>query len=89
MILLNVDPKVLEALTVAFPKANSAKRALYKYVQVLQSLLFAAIQRGQDNRQRLFKLYSISTHVLQNKGGCIGSNRIRVHKWLQDNNLPQ
>ena len=87
MILLTVDPKVLEALTRAFPKTNKAQQALDKYVRVLQALIFAAIQRGQNNSQRLLKLYSISTHVLQNQGGRIGEDKIRLHKWLEDNNL--
>jgi len=82
MILLTVDPKVLEALTRAFPKTNKAQQALDKYVRVLQALIFAAIQRGQNNSQRLLKLYSISTHVLQNQGGRIGGDTIRLHKWF-------
>ena len=89
MILLTVDPKVLSALTAAFPKpAKSAIRALHKYVKTLQALIFAALQRGQNNHQRLFNLYSISTHALQNSGGCIGNQRVRMHKWLEDNGLP-
>ena len=80
MILLTVDPKVLEALTIAFPKTNKAQQALDKYVRVLQALIIAAIQRGQNNSQRLLKLYSISTHVLQNQGGRIGKDKIRLHK---------
>lgn len=88
MILLNIDPKVSEALSLAFPKPkNSAKRALDKYVRILEAMIGEALRRGQNNKQRLLNHYSISTHALQNAGGQIGANKIRVHKWLETNNL--
>jgi hypothetical protein len=88
MIEITINPKVLEALKQAFPKpANSANRALSKYIETLKSMLIEALSRGQSNYEIIFKLFSLSLQQLANKGGQIGSNRIRLHAWLRDNNL--
>jgi len=87
MIKLNVDPVVLARLTEAFPKANSANKALDKYVRVLTRLLRDARTRGPDNFDRLFGLHSIPVNTLQHRGSQIGPNRTRLHKWLEDNKL--
>lgn len=86
MIKLSVHESVEAALQKAFPKpAAAAKRALTKYISVVESMLFAALQRGQTPEQRKLGLYAISLDQLANKGGQIGPKKIRVHKWLTDN----
>lgn len=88
MIKLTVHESVEAALQKAFPKpVASAKRALAKYIAVVQSMLFDALQRGQTPEQRKLGLYAISLDQLANKGGQIGPKKIRVHKWLTDNDL--
>ena len=86
MIKLSVHESVEAALQKAFPKpAAAAKRALTKYISVVESMLFDALQRGQTPEQHKLGLYSISLDQLANKGGQIGPKKIRVHKWLTDN----
>ena len=86
MIKLTVHESVEAVLQKAFPKpAAAAKRALTKYISVVESMLFDALQRGQTPEQRKLGLYSISLDQLANKGGQIGPKKIRVHKWLTDN----
>ena len=86
MIKLSVHESVEAALQKAFPKpAAAAKRALAKYISVVESMLFDALQRGQTPEQRKLGLYAISLDQLANKGGQIGPKKIRVHKWLTDN----
>lgn len=88
MIKLTINPKVLIGLQEAFPSpVKSAARALAKYLAVLEGLIFDAIQRGITPEQRKLKLFSIPLHELANRGGCIGSEKTRMHKWLKDNNL--
>ena len=86
MIKLSVHESVEAALQKAFPKpAAAAKRALTKYISVVESMLFDALQRGLTPEQRKLGLYAISLEQLANKGGQIGPKKIRVHKWLTDN----
>ncbi len=86
MIKLTVHDSVEAALRKAFPTpAAAAKRALTKYISVVESMLFDALQRGQTPEQRKLGLYAISLDQLANKGGQIGPKKIRVHKWLTDN----
>lgn len=88
MIRLTIDSQVLTKLQQAFPSpANSASRALTKYVTALEGLLLNAVQRGIAPAQRKIGLYPIPLHDLANKGGRIGPNKLRVHKWLKDNQL--
>ena len=88
MIKLTVHESVEAALQKAFPKpAASAPRALTKYISAVESMLFDALQRGQTPEQRKLGLYAISLDQLANKGGQIGPKKIRVHKWLNDNDL--
>ena len=88
MIKLTVHKSVEAALQKAFPKpAGAAGRALFKYISVVEAMLFDALQRGQTPEQRKFALYAISLNQLANKGGQIGPNKVRVHKWLTDNDL--
>jgi hypothetical protein len=86
VIKLTVHESVVAALQKAFPKPEAAaKRALDKYISVVESMLFDSLQRGQTPEQRKLGLYSISLEQLANKGGQIGPKKIRVHKWLTDN----
>lgn len=88
MIKLSTNSQVLTKLQQAFPTpANSASRALAKYVTALEGLLINAVQRGIAPAQRKLGLYPIPLHDLANKGGRIGPNKLRVHKWLKDNQL--
>ncbi|WP_396190293.1 hypothetical protein [Flavobacterium sp.] len=88
MIEITVNSKVSAALKKAFPSpSNSATRALSKYVTQLERMLFDALSRGQTPLELKLNLVSISLHELANKGGQIGKDKIRVHKWLQDNGL--
>lgn len=88
MIKLTIDSQVLTKLQQAFPApANSASRALAKYSRTLEGLLLSSVQRGLSPVQRKLGLYPISLHDLANKGGRIGSHKLRVHKWLKDNQL--
>jgi hypothetical protein len=88
VIKLSVHESVEAALQKAFPKpAAAAKRALTKYISVVESMLFDALQRGLTPEQRKLGLYAISLEQLANKGGQIGPKKIRVHKWLTDNDL--
>jgi len=88
LIKITVHESVEVALRQAFPKpAAAAQRALGKYIAVLESLLFAALQHGRTPEQIKFDLYSVSLDQLANKGGQIGRNKLRLHKWLSDNNL--
>jgi hypothetical protein len=89
MIKLTVDPQVLASLQADFPKpANSAQRALDKYLQRLEKMLFQAFLVGLTPRQRKFKLYPLALSTLWEQGGQIGRKRVRVHKWLADNDVP-
>ena len=88
MINLITDSLVLTKLQQAFPApANSASRALAKYVSALEGLLLTAMQRGITPAHRKLGLYPIPLHDLANKGGRIGPKKLRVHKWLKDNQL--
>ena len=88
MIKLTVDPQVLISLQQAFPKpTNSAVRALNKYLAAIEGLIFNAIQRGITPEQRKLKIFAIPLHELANRGGRIGADKTRLHKWLKENKL--
>ncbi len=88
MIKLTVDPQVLISLQQAFPTpVNSAFRALNKYLAAIEGLIFNAIQRGITPEQRKLKIFAISLHGLANRGGRIGPDKTRLHKWLKENKL--
>lgn len=88
MIKLTIDPQVLTKLQQAFPAPpNSASRALAKYSRALEGMLFSSVQRGLSPLQQKLGLYPIPLHDLANKGGRIGPQKLRVHKWLKDNQL--
>ncbi len=88
MIEIKVDNRVLAALRRAFPKpANSAQRALDKYVNTLTALLIQSLSRGATPLETKLNAFSLSLHDLANKGGQIGSKKTRLHAWLRENDL--
>jgi hypothetical protein len=88
MIKITVNSAVYEALQKAFPKpANSAHRALAKYVSVLEAMLFKSLHFEATPMQRKLDLFAISLQQLANQGGQIGPKKQRLHAWLRDNNL--
>lgn len=88
VIKISVDQVVEEALERAFPRPPAAaRRALKKYVRVLEDMLNQAVQRGQTPEEKKLGTYSISTSDLANKGGQIGPNKTRVHAWLRKNGM--
>ena len=85
---IKVNPIVAQALKAAFPKPpNGSQRALNKYVTTLTTMLMDSLSRGQTPMEAKLNLFSISLHDLANRAGQLGSNRMRVHAWLRDNNL--
>ena len=88
MIKVTVHESVESALQKAFPRPTaSAARALAKYVAVVESMLFDALQHGRTPEQLKLDLYAVSMEQLANKGGQIGPKKVRMHKWLRENNL--
>ncbi|NDH42811.1 MAG: hypothetical protein EBX62_03030, partial [Betaproteobacteria bacterium] len=84
----DVDPHVLKSLQAAFPTpADSAARALGKYVQLLEQMLYESSLRVQPAVQRKLGLFDISLHDLANRGGQIGPKKVRVHAWLKAKGL--
>jgi len=51
-------------------------------------MLFQAFLVGLTPRQRKLKLYPLALSTLWEQGGQIGRKRVRVHKWLADNDVP-
>ena len=88
MIKITINSAVYEALQKAFPKpANSAHRALAKYISVLETILFKSLHFEVTPMQRKLDLFAISLQQLANQGGQIGSKKQRLHAWLRENNL--
>jgi len=88
MLTLDVDPHVLNSLQAAFPTpADSAARALGKYVTLLEGMLNESALRAQPAIQRKLGLFDISLHDLANRGGQIGPRKVRLHAWLRDHGL--
>lgn len=84
MIKIHVHASVLTALRAAFPKPpNSAYRALSKYVKTLELMVNESQYLGPDPFDVKFNMFSISLHGLANKGGRIGTDKKRVHSWLE------
>jgi hypothetical protein len=87
MLKIQLDPIVLQTLQTHFPKKNSAKRALDKYVTLLTNQFTLSVMQGRSAWMNSNDLYSISLHKQRNRGGQIGQNKIRLQNWLEDNNL--
>ena len=76
MIKITVDSAVYEALQKAFSKpANTAHRALAKYISVLEAMLFQSLHFEVTPMQRKLDLFAISLQQLANKGGQIGPKK--------------
>ena len=87
MIKLNVNPTVLQALKLAYPKASMANNALTKYVATLERHLNQAIVR-RNGFQLASQWFSVSLDDLAHEGSRIGKNpQVWVHHWLQDHGL--
>ena len=88
MLKLIVDPVVYSALKQAFPTpAKSAEKAIAKYIGELAGMLEHAFVHHNSPFDNRFNLFSISLHALANKGPQIGTHKIRLHKWLRENQL--
>lgn len=87
MLKITVNPIVLQTLVNHFPKKNSAKRALDKYVSLLEQQFTQSVMHGRSAWMNSNDLYSISLHKQRNRGGQIGANKIRLQNWLEDNDL--
>ena len=90
MLTITIDPIVLERLSESFPKPkNSAAKALKKYKELLEGMLFKVMQRGRSTYESLLNCYSLPVAELTHKGPRIGSlnKKVRLHKWLADNQL--
>jgi hypothetical protein len=88
MVNLQVEKTVLEAMQLAFPTPkNSATKALTKYTQLLETLLFNALQRGRTPEEYKLKLYSVPVTQLVHEGPQIGPDKVRLHYWLEANGL--
>ena len=88
LIKITIDAKIYEALSLAFPKpANSAHRALAKYISVLEAMLFKSLHFEATPLQRKLNLFTISLKKLANEGGQIGPKKMVLHRWLRENNL--
>jgi predicted RNA-binding protein YlxR (DUF448 family) len=88
MLEIEVNPIVLEILKQCFPKPkNSAQKALDKYIKLLTQQLTKSILLGRNVWMQSNDLYSISVAKQRNRGSQIGSNKIRLQNWLEDNNL--
>ena len=87
MLEIEVEPIVLETLKQHFPKKNSAKRALDKYIRLLTEQLTQSVMHGRSAWMAANGLYTISVSKQRNRGSQIGSDKIRLQNWLEDNNL--
>ncbi len=88
MLEIEINPIVLETLNQCFPKPkNSAQKALDKYIKLLTQQLTKSILLGRNAWMQSNNLYSISVAKQRNRGSQIGSNKIRLQNWLEDNNL--
>ena len=88
MIQLTVNPIVLQTLQQHFPKPNnSATRALDKYVMLMTAQISDSIIRGRTVHQVIKGLYTFSIYKQRTRGSQIGSKKIRLQNWLEENNL--
>ena len=72
MIKITVDAQVYEALQKAFPKpANTAHRALAKYISVLEAMLFKSLHFAATPLQQKLDLFTISLKELADRIGTI------------------
>jgi hypothetical protein len=86
MIKIAIDQSVKDAVKQVFNKANSAEKALTKYICVLEEMLDDAEMRGISPYDHKLDLFPISLHKLANKSPQLTSQKIRLHSWLEKNN---
>ena len=85
MIKLSYDPSVLTALHNAFPKPkNSAKKALDKYIRLLEDLFHTSMFKRSTYAQKL-KAYDVPLTPINRRGPTIKNKNNRVHRWLERN----
>jgi hypothetical protein len=83
-----IDPNILAALEQAYPKpTNSAKNKFIKYIRLLETMLDEEELREKDNYNFLTNRYTLSTSDLTKKSSQLGSEKMRIHKWLMDNHF--
>jgi hypothetical protein len=88
MLTITINPVVLQRLQESFPTPkNSATKALKKYKELLEHLLFKVMQRGRSTYETLLNCYSLPVAELTHKGPHIGPSKVRLHKWLAENQL--
>jgi len=90
MLKITINPKVLNALRAAFPlPANSAEKALTKYVEILEAQVFRALHSNRTPADRKLGLYVMALTEFSQKGPYIGGagKKTRLHAWLKANNL--
>ena len=88
MLTLQINPIVLQTLKQHFPKPEkAATNALDKYIKLLTKQLTNSILCGRNVWMQSNDLYSISVAKQRNRGSQIGSQKIRLQNWLEDNNL--
>ena len=88
MLTITIDPIVLERLQQAFPKPKTAAaKALKKYKELLEDMLFKVLQRGRSTYETLLNCYSLPVAKLTHEGPHIGPQKVRLHKWLNENQL--
>lgn len=85
MIKLNYHPSVLSALHTAYPTPkNSAKKALDKYINLLEGLFHSSMFKRSTYAQSL-KAYDVPLTPISQKGPTIKNKNNRLHYWLQNN----
>lgn len=88
MLTLTINPIVLQTLQQHFPKPkNSAAKALDKYVKLLTQQLTTSVMHGRCAWYQAKRLYTISIYRQRNRGSQIGSEKIRLQNWLEQNKL--
>ena len=86
---LELSPIVVNALMTAFPNYSKAKAELRlnKYVKTLERLMRRAKLNKTSKRSKKMS-YEFEATVLWDKTGQLGSEKIRIHQWLNENKLP-
>lgn len=89
MLKLELSPIVVNALMTAFPNYSKAKAELRlnKYVKTLERLMRRAKLNKTSKRSKKMS-YEFEATVLWDKTGQLGSEKIRIHQWLNENKLP-
>jgi hypothetical protein len=74
----------------AFPNYSKEKAELRlnKYVKTLERLMRRAKLNKPSKRSKKKKIYELEATVLWDKTGQLGSEKIRIHQWLMENNVP-